>query len=632
MTTKLCFLLMAIACLLLHPTTAQAQDNIWVGAADSTNEWLTDSNWSATFYPDPNGDANAKVGADNTLPDFPTAIEMTLSTDLSATPSPRVVLGEGSGYQGTLNLQSGAKFVTSTGVVATSASFDVGINGGLGFLNVTGTGQLTVGGRLSTVPGGDQASTIALQDSATVTANELFSQHNTRIVGSDVSFSVADFAILGGGGTHEWEFSPSTGPSVLNVGGELSLDGTLKIDTLGQTPSVGDSYVIADSQSVIQAFTNIDTSDITGFDGLGEGVAARVISTEDPGGSNNGVLTRVVIEQQPVLIVHRRTGEVSLRNPSASNASVEFDSYVVGSPSGSLNDSNWSSIAPSNGWQQANPTEFAISEINPLSSQSVAADTTIALGALYQPAGQDFGVETEDVTFQFAPIGEDYVNGLVVYEGVATDTLTLNVDRTTGAAQIINGFREAVSIDSYVVRSDSEALDSVGFSPIGGDWQLALNTLGIVSELNPLTSLELSANQAQSLGTLFDFNKVGADEDFVFEFSLPGENVFRLGEVLFDDELTVLQEGLLGDFNDDGFVDLADYTVWRNNLGADSSTLNGNGSGALTVVVADYELWKNNFGASSAASSVGLNSVPEPSAMLLVTLALVGVALLRNCK
>ena len=55
---------------------------------------------------------------------------------------------------------------------------------------------------------------------------------------------------------------------------------------------------------------------------------------------------------------------------------------------------------------------------------------------------------------------------------------------------------------------------------------------------------------------------------------------------------------LYGDFNNDGFVDAADYSVWQNYLGSGSSFLNGNGTGEDLVVQADYDLWYNNFGNS----------------------------------
>ena len=49
------------------------------------------------------------------------------------------------------------------------------------------------------------------------------------------------------------------------------------------------------------------------------------------------------------------------------------------------------------------------------------------------------------------------------------------------------------------------------------------------------------------------------------------------------------------DFNYNGTVDAADFAVWKNNLGRSASVLNGNGSGASTVVQADYDLWKENY-------------------------------------
>ena len=73
--------------------------------------------------------------------------------------------------------------------------------------------------------------------------------------------------------------------------------------------------------------------------------------------------------------------------------------------------------------------------------------------------------------------------------------------------------------------------------------------------------------------------------------------------------------GLDGDYNNDGMVDAADYTIYRDNLGSDSSALSGNGSGGATVVQADYALWKQNFGSSGTSSGA---AVPEPSSIVLL--------------
>ena len=62
-----------------------------------------------------------------------------------------------------------------------------------------------------------------------------------------------------------------------------------------------------------------------------------------------------------------------------------------------------------------------------------------------------------------------------------------------------------------------------------------------------------------------------------------------------------------GDFNHDDVVDAADYTVWRDGLGAE-------------YTLEDYDLWKNNFGATAGAAAAAGPSlpVPEPAALALL--------------
>jgi len=92
-------------------------------------------------------------------------------------------------------------------------------------------------------------------------------------------------------------------------------------------------------------------------------------------------------------------------------------------------------------------------------------------------------------------------------------------------------------------------------------------------------------------------------------------------------------EGLPGDFNGDSRVNAADYTVWRNNLGApDESSLHGNGDNVGGVDPGDYDLWKMHFGSGSGAGGNNLSGapVPEPAAIVLCLLASVGAANIRR--
>ena len=98
--------------------------------------------------------------------------------------------------------------------------------------------------------------------------------------------------------------------------------------------------------------------------------------------------------------------------------------------------------------------------------------------------------------------------------------------------------------------------------------------------------------------------------------------IFAPGLLLLESTMA----GLPGDYNGNGLVDAVDYTLWRDNLGLDSSVLGGNGSGAASVVQADYDLWKSHFG-ESVASRSEVDPIPEPASLLLALLALTAVPL-----
>jgi hypothetical protein len=84
-----------------------------------------------------------------------------------------------------------------------------------------------------------------------------------------------------------------------------------------------------------------------------------------------------------------------------------------------------------------------------------------------------------------------------------------------------------------------------------------------------------------------------------------------------------------GDYNGDGVVDAADYTIWRDTLGSTTDLrANGDDTGASMGVIdqADYAFWKSRFGATSGAGAGSLSgaAVPEPpTAVLLLSAAAV---------
>jgi hypothetical protein len=85
-----------------------------------------------------------------------------------------------------------------------------------------------------------------------------------------------------------------------------------------------------------------------------------------------------------------------------------------------------------------------------------------------------------------------------------------------------------------------------------------------------------------------------------------------------------------GDFNDDGKVDAADYTVWRDNFGASAGTLKNDVDGGV-IGPAHYATWKSHFGTNYSGSG-SMSSVPVPeSASIVFVLAAAGCMYCFRC-
>lgn len=79
---------------------------------------------------------------------------------------------------------------------------------------------------------------------------------------------------------------------------------------------------------------------------------------------------------------------------------------------------------------------------------------------------------------------------------------------------------------------------------------------------------------------------------------------------------------LPGDYNRNGVVDAADYTVWRDTFGTTVTALDGaDGSGNGLIDQADYDAWVANFGDVLNPGSAAAALVPEPTPILLLAIA-----------
>lgn len=113
-------------------------------------------------------------------------------------------------------------------------------------------------------------------------------------------------------------------------------------------------------------------------------------------------------------------------------------------------------------------------------------------------------------------------------------------------------------------------------------------------------------------------------ETYTLTFSdedLPGSIQHQLTLVLSGEVIAALP----GDYNGDGRVDAADYSVWRDALGAmvpAGTGADGNSNGVVDE--GDYGVWQEAFGTTSGVFAGSSHSVPEPTAIAMTVAVLAG--------
>ena len=131
-----------------------------------------------------------------------------------------------------------------------------------------------------------------------------------------------------------------------------------------------------------------------------------------------------------------------------------------------------------------------------------------------------------------------------------------------------------------------------------------LSTYNFTPTNNAWTHISFTLNQGVVAGTIdltqpFNFQLVHDNSGFGFD----ANNIVRLDNVLVQ---TITPVVVAGDYNGNGIVDAADYTIWRDTLGSTTDLrVNGDTTGASATVIdqADYTFWKSHFGATSGAGS-----------------------------
>jgi autotransporter-associated beta strand protein len=88
---------------------------------------------------------------------------------------------------------------------------------------------------------------------------------------------------------------------------------------------------------------------------------------------------------------------------------------------------------------------------------------------------------------------------------------------------------------------------------------------------------------------------------------------------------------LVGDFNNNGVVDTADYVAWRRNVGQPAGTLPNDDTG-LVIGDEQYALWRAHFGMTSSDASELPAAAPEPNSFSCMLLLSIMAAFRRSSR
>lgn len=213
-------------------------------------------------------------------------------------------------------------------------------------------------------------------------------------------------------------------------------------------------------------------------------------------------------------------------------------------------------------------------------------DLRIYDGVLYESYPEQFGVHPfPDVIPVTATTSEDFFGGH--YTSTGTKVFGhAEIDFSSAGRQLGMRFSNATG---------SVSIDIIGSSDLS-------SVVGVLEVFDVAGNL-LEATSSGQLGrqdfATMSITRPTFDIGYARAYSSPDFSPF--GRLDFLRFTSLAAATLEGDFNGDGSVDAADYSVWRDGLGD-------------TYQPVDYQVWRENFGKS--ANSVV--QVPKPGSVLVV--------------
>lgn len=241
--------------------------------------------------------------------------------------------------------------------------------------------------------------------------------------------------------------------------------------------------------------------------------------------------------------------------------------------------------------------------------------------------------------------GSNALNPAVVMRDNGVDAFTnLTIDSTTfggllqrglPSVDVFNGNEHAIQITAQRLPGNTAATFAVVVGDLDGDDDAP--GAGADGLFYQVSTADFSDSEMTTV--TIPLNSVAPGEGLAFGFDNTGDgsidelNLYEFQLQLFDDGLNMefasieivpftASEGQTGDYNGDGVVNAADYTVFRDNLGGDASsafaagTRDGAASGPIGLD--DYAAWKANFGEGTPVGFAA--AIPEPASFTVVAL------------